>query len=106
MKCFFFFFFKQKTAYEMLRSLVGSEMCIRDRSKGVLLFRRKDQTERAGNNYQLIVGQDRTFGSKIMLHGRLLSMVDKHEGTHAWCPIPRGCRHPALNTGQFVVNCP
>ena len=31
MCCFvFFFFFKQKTAYEMLRSLVGSEMCIRD----------------------------------------------------------------------------
>ena len=27
------FFFKQKTAYEMLRSLVGSEMCIRDRLK-------------------------------------------------------------------------
>ena len=27
-----FVFFKQKTAYEMLRSLVGSEMCIRDRS--------------------------------------------------------------------------
>ena len=25
-----FIFFKQKTAYEMLRSLVGSEMCIRD----------------------------------------------------------------------------
>ena len=25
-----FFFFKQKTAYELLRSLVGSEMCIRD----------------------------------------------------------------------------
>eukprot|EP00658_Telonema_sp_P-2_P066890 TRINITY_DN5584_c0_g1_i4.p1 TRINITY_DN5584_c0_g1~~TRINITY_DN5584_c0_g1_i4.p1 ORF type:complete len:199 (+),score=76.97 TRINITY_DN5584_c0_g1_i4:24-620(+) len=30
----FFFFFKQKTAYEMLRSLVGSEMCIRDRDGG------------------------------------------------------------------------
>src|SRR5674536_390055 len=44
----FFFFFKQKTAYEvlrsllgkqktayeMLRSLVGSEMCIRDRNIG------------------------------------------------------------------------
>ena len=29
--CLYFFFFKQKTAYEMLRSLVGSEMCIRDR---------------------------------------------------------------------------
>eukprot|EP00658_Telonema_sp_P-2_P065514 TRINITY_DN54736_c0_g1_i1.p1 TRINITY_DN54736_c0_g1~~TRINITY_DN54736_c0_g1_i1.p1 ORF type:complete len:153 (-),score=45.22 TRINITY_DN54736_c0_g1_i1:20-478(-) len=33
----FFFFFKQKTAYEMLRSLVGSEMCIRDSSSSVLL---------------------------------------------------------------------
>eukprot|EP00658_Telonema_sp_P-2_P064663 TRINITY_DN5380_c0_g1_i6.p1 TRINITY_DN5380_c0_g1~~TRINITY_DN5380_c0_g1_i6.p1 ORF type:complete len:316 (-),score=80.41 TRINITY_DN5380_c0_g1_i6:168-1115(-) len=31
MSYIFFFFFKQKTAYEMLRSLVGSEMCIRDR---------------------------------------------------------------------------
>ena len=30
------FFFKQKTAYEMLRSLVGSEMCIRDRICSVL----------------------------------------------------------------------
>ena len=31
----FFFFFKQKTAYEMLRSLVGSEMCIRDRRESI-----------------------------------------------------------------------
>ena len=31
------FFFKQKTAYEMLRSLVGSEMCIRDRYIGISL---------------------------------------------------------------------
>ena len=28
-----FFFFKQKTAYEISACLVGSEMCIRDRSK-------------------------------------------------------------------------
>eukprot|EP00831_Metopus_contortus_P021772 TRINITY_DN19802_c0_g1_i1.p1 TRINITY_DN19802_c0_g1~~TRINITY_DN19802_c0_g1_i1.p1 ORF type:complete len:172 (-),score=33.88 TRINITY_DN19802_c0_g1_i1:5-520(-) len=28
-----FFFFKQKTAYEMQRGLVGSEMCIRDSPK-------------------------------------------------------------------------
>src|SRR5450759_51531 len=28
-----FFFFKQKTAYEIMPSLVGSEMCIRDRTK-------------------------------------------------------------------------
>eukprot|EP00825_Cyclidium_porcatum_P005559 TRINITY_DN12713_c0_g1_i2.p1 TRINITY_DN12713_c0_g1~~TRINITY_DN12713_c0_g1_i2.p1 ORF type:complete len:133 (-),score=28.99 TRINITY_DN12713_c0_g1_i2:31-429(-) len=27
---FYFFFFKQKTAYEIMPSLVGSEMCIRD----------------------------------------------------------------------------
>ena len=33
------FFFKQKTAYEMLRSLVGSEMCIRDRfCTGTFIF--------------------------------------------------------------------
>eukprot|EP00831_Metopus_contortus_P033411 TRINITY_DN2678_c0_g1_i2.p1 TRINITY_DN2678_c0_g1~~TRINITY_DN2678_c0_g1_i2.p1 ORF type:complete len:109 (+),score=26.31 TRINITY_DN2678_c0_g1_i2:57-383(+) len=30
---FVFFFFKQKTAYEMQRGLVGSEMCIRDRQQ-------------------------------------------------------------------------
>eukprot|EP00825_Cyclidium_porcatum_P017247 TRINITY_DN20009_c0_g1_i2.p1 TRINITY_DN20009_c0_g1~~TRINITY_DN20009_c0_g1_i2.p1 ORF type:complete len:614 (+),score=81.92 TRINITY_DN20009_c0_g1_i2:25-1866(+) len=30
---FCFFFFKQKTAYEIMPSLVGSEMCIRDRFK-------------------------------------------------------------------------
>ena len=29
-----FFFFKQKTAYEMLRSLVGSEMCIETDTDG------------------------------------------------------------------------
>src|SRR5450756_2671372 len=30
---FLFFFFKQKTAYEIMPSLVGSEMCIRDRAR-------------------------------------------------------------------------
>ncbi len=30
-ECLYLFFFKQKTAYEVLRSLVGSEMCVRDR---------------------------------------------------------------------------
>ena len=29
-RCFIFFFFKQKTAYEIGVRLVGSEMCIRD----------------------------------------------------------------------------
>ena len=36
-----FFFFKQKTAYEIRLSLVGSEMCIRDRGFG----RQKGHTE-------------------------------------------------------------
>ena len=36
-----FFFFKQKTAYEMLRSLVGSEMCIRDRTRSEKYLDRK-----------------------------------------------------------------
>jgi hypothetical protein len=31
-----FFFFKRKTAYEMLRSLVGSEMCIETGIAGVV----------------------------------------------------------------------
>src|SRR5660397_177264 len=31
---FLFFFFKQKTAYDVRLSLVGSEMCIRDRFQG------------------------------------------------------------------------
>ena len=30
---YYFFFFKQMTAYEMLRGLVGSERCIRDRGQ-------------------------------------------------------------------------
>ena len=33
-ECFFFFFFKQKTAYEIGVRLVGSEMCIRDKGEG------------------------------------------------------------------------
>ncbi|CZR93967.1 preprotein translocase subunit SecA [Clostridioides difficile] len=35
------FFFKQKTAYEIRLSLVGSEMCIRDRFTGRLMFGRR-----------------------------------------------------------------
>jgi len=33
----YFFFFKQKTAYEIRLSLVGSEMCIRDRDYSTLI---------------------------------------------------------------------
>ena len=37
--CSIVLFFEQKTAYEMLRSRVGSEMCIRDRTN----TKRKEQ---------------------------------------------------------------
>src|SRR5678809_1693390 len=42
-----FFFFKQKTAYEISACLVGSEMCIRDRSYGELA----SMMPRAGGQY-------------------------------------------------------
>ena len=43
----FFFFFKQKTAYEIMPSLVGSEMCIRDRVwwKNLMSLRQPIPTE-------------------------------------------------------------
>ena len=46
--CVVFFFFKQKTAYEVLRSLVGSEMCIRDRATAAHLKRRDGWDHPAG----------------------------------------------------------
>ena len=38
-----FFFFKQKTAYERLRSVVGSEMCIRDRCERARISDARDR---------------------------------------------------------------
>ena len=40
---FFVFFVKQKTAYEIASCLVGSEMCIRDRSRPTENTPRKPQ---------------------------------------------------------------
>ena len=51
----FFFFFKQKTAYEIGVRLVGSEMCIRDSTYSVYLSS-KPLTENLEVNYQVIVG--------------------------------------------------
>ena len=51
---FFFFFFKQKTAYEISACLVGSEMCIRDRSKELII---------EGNRAPYIVARGRKGGS-------------------------------------------
>ena len=54
------FFFKQKTAYEMLRSLVGSEMCIRDRLK------RDAQPQKALNRLYKFTPLQSTFGIQLL----------------------------------------
>eukprot|EP00658_Telonema_sp_P-2_P036612 TRINITY_DN26446_c0_g1_i1.p1 TRINITY_DN26446_c0_g1~~TRINITY_DN26446_c0_g1_i1.p1 ORF type:complete len:359 (-),score=75.11 TRINITY_DN26446_c0_g1_i1:192-1268(-) len=56
---FLFFFFKQKTAYEMLRSLVGSEMCIRDsgysdREHGMINSDEDSDDDEDGNNISIM----------------------------------------------------
>eukprot|EP00658_Telonema_sp_P-2_P040636 TRINITY_DN2904_c0_g1_i4.p1 TRINITY_DN2904_c0_g1~~TRINITY_DN2904_c0_g1_i4.p1 ORF type:complete len:315 (-),score=108.01 TRINITY_DN2904_c0_g1_i4:480-1424(-) len=65
----FFFFFKQKTAYEMLRSLVGSEMCIRD-SINAEYGGREDTTMHA----QLVMGPagsgKSTYCEAMQKHGQ------------------------------------
>ena len=58
----FIFFFKQKTAYEILRCLVGSEMCIRDRSWTRLSVRKyKNQFSKRedprGDDYYWLAGE-------------------------------------------------
>eukprot|EP00658_Telonema_sp_P-2_P052260 TRINITY_DN40465_c0_g1_i1.p1 TRINITY_DN40465_c0_g1~~TRINITY_DN40465_c0_g1_i1.p1 ORF type:complete len:108 (+),score=20.23 TRINITY_DN40465_c0_g1_i1:3-326(+) len=58
MSCYFFFF-KQKTAYEMLRSLVGSEMCIRDSAQTLhLALEEGVRADRAGASGRPLTGVD------------------------------------------------
>ena len=60
---FFFFFFKQKTAYEIGVRLVGSEMCIRDRpwngTQNVLKMRRSQMLlwQRSRSHSPLLLSQ-------------------------------------------------
>ena len=57
---FFCFFFKQKTAYEIMPSLVGSEMCIRDRFSLILAHTNdyipKEKFVAAGAGLQFVFG--------------------------------------------------
>eukprot|EP00658_Telonema_sp_P-2_P009323 TRINITY_DN13496_c0_g1_i2.p1 TRINITY_DN13496_c0_g1~~TRINITY_DN13496_c0_g1_i2.p1 ORF type:complete len:179 (-),score=36.83 TRINITY_DN13496_c0_g1_i2:61-597(-) len=68
---YFFFFFKQKTAYEMLRSLVGSEMCIRDR-----------HTQRRPNHHQ-----PRSRMTRLGVGHNGWELTRKDQNTQGW----RGC---------------
>eukprot|EP00658_Telonema_sp_P-2_P015569 TRINITY_DN16004_c0_g1_i2.p1 TRINITY_DN16004_c0_g1~~TRINITY_DN16004_c0_g1_i2.p1 ORF type:complete len:155 (-),score=20.76 TRINITY_DN16004_c0_g1_i2:144-608(-) len=80
---FFFFFFKQKTAYEMLRSLVGSEMCIRDRCSGRLQLSKLHPAE----------AQDtpRSCCGVVLLHASL-----SQKGP--WCEPTEGSRGQVMST--------
>ena len=52
---FSFFFFKQKTAYEIMPSLVGSEMCIRDSKRAVdMAYKLAEANEASGTLGPLI----------------------------------------------------
>src|SRR5678816_4695386 len=66
MVCFFFFFFKQKTAYEMLRSLVGSEMCIRDRDYVIVKIPRW--------NFDKFKGANDTLGFQMKSVGEVMAI--------------------------------
>ena len=65
-----FVFFKQKTAYEMLRSLVGSEMCIRDR------YYRGRVSKITEENGKLIVrGADTLTGAPVAVEADLVVLA-------------------------------
>ena len=59
--------FKQKTAYEMLRSLVGSEMGIRDRLDGDRAGRGRLEME--------VVGGGGPAGGAVVKHGMSVRVV-------------------------------
>eukprot|EP00658_Telonema_sp_P-2_P046468 TRINITY_DN34658_c0_g1_i1.p2 TRINITY_DN34658_c0_g1~~TRINITY_DN34658_c0_g1_i1.p2 ORF type:complete len:124 (+),score=43.95 TRINITY_DN34658_c0_g1_i1:55-426(+) len=70
-----FFFFKQKTAYEMLRSLVGSEMCIRDRIMGQPLDFAPGTNTQYSNTGFLILGMVVEAVSGMPLEAAFQSLV-------------------------------
>eukprot|EP00658_Telonema_sp_P-2_P026262 TRINITY_DN20597_c0_g1_i1.p1 TRINITY_DN20597_c0_g1~~TRINITY_DN20597_c0_g1_i1.p1 ORF type:complete len:173 (-),score=48.75 TRINITY_DN20597_c0_g1_i1:54-572(-) len=73
------FFFKQKTAYEMLRSLVGSEMCIRDSFCTALSCQRRSIPSfhymvAAAGGTEISCAEYGTFGSQELSDGILRAL--------------------------------
>ena len=65
-----FFFFKQKTAYEMLRSLVGSEMCIRDR-------------------FDVVIYKSIRFAEASVANQAIVEYAGRHKGAEAYNKLAR-----------------
>eukprot|EP00825_Cyclidium_porcatum_P001324 TRINITY_DN10600_c0_g1_i1.p1 TRINITY_DN10600_c0_g1~~TRINITY_DN10600_c0_g1_i1.p1 ORF type:complete len:100 (-),score=0.09 TRINITY_DN10600_c0_g1_i1:79-378(-) len=61
---YLFFFFKQKTAYEIMPSLVGSEMCIRDRQVVLaLVFGHESAFDKRCQCERVVIVHTKTFPS-------------------------------------------
>eukprot|EP00658_Telonema_sp_P-2_P071466 TRINITY_DN6071_c0_g1_i3.p2 TRINITY_DN6071_c0_g1~~TRINITY_DN6071_c0_g1_i3.p2 ORF type:complete len:120 (-),score=34.81 TRINITY_DN6071_c0_g1_i3:177-536(-) len=89
----FFFFFKQKTAYEMLRSLVGSEMCIRDRCTNANVHGIEDVVRFACcGTVSVLGGSSNNSGSGSS--GTPLSTVDLVEASEAGRRLEMLCSKP------------
>jgi len=74
-----FFFFKQKTAYEIMPSLVGSEMCIRDSVYGCPLLREAFRRHRWAKfiAYERILRETRAGILEPMEALRYIKKIDK-----------------------------
>ena len=65
---FFFFFSKQKTAYEIGVRLVGSEMCIRDRYIVVVIDEFGDLIMTAGKEVELPIARIAQLARAVGIH--------------------------------------
>eukprot|EP00831_Metopus_contortus_P027039 TRINITY_DN22841_c0_g1_i4.p3 TRINITY_DN22841_c0_g1~~TRINITY_DN22841_c0_g1_i4.p3 ORF type:complete len:135 (-),score=46.52 TRINITY_DN22841_c0_g1_i4:26-430(-) len=87
----FFFFFKQKTAYEMQRGLVGSEMCIRDRYKAYLKMKNyRAYVDKQQQEYQNEIDEL----DKIPFFGRKLEDYPLHPEEDPSLTKDPGCLYP------------
>ena len=86
---FVFCFFKQKTAYEMLRSLVGSEMCIRDSVRTYQLLEKVLDLMEEGVDYSFASSTSLKKSNLCILSGRMLKelLVLVKDGTLQECKL-------------------
>ena len=63
-----FFFFKQKTAYEIEYGLVGSEMCIRDRVRGYDVERATPVRRHAAARFPDLLAEPIDLPTRVTIH--------------------------------------